>query len=177
MNKLKINFLTIKFKIILIYISLIFLAFFTRYYLFEDRNSWFDEWHSIYVADPTISHDKTMARYYGDKGDTFLTEFYPPLYLFILKYFFLITDYIDDYGRWLSLIFGVLTIPLSMILTAEIDKKNTKSQTYIYVGLLVTFNLFLTWQSLEIRAHSILIFLSLLNILIFYKVLDKKKFL
>ena len=75
-----------------VYFILILVAFFTRYYLFEDRNSWHDEWHSIYVADPDISNDETFLRYYGNKGDSFLTEFYPPLYLFILKFFLKFLD-------------------------------------------------------------------------------------
>ena len=76
----------------------------------EDRNSWHDEWHSIYVSDPNISNEETLLRYYGDKGDYILPEYYPSLYLFILKYFFQLFGYVDDNGRLLSLIFGVLTI-------------------------------------------------------------------
>ena len=69
-------------------LGLILVAFLTRYYLLEDRNSWHDEWHSIYVSDPNISNEETLSRYYGDKGNSFLTEYYPSLYLFILKFFF-----------------------------------------------------------------------------------------
>ena len=65
-----------KYLNIAIYISLILIAFLTRYFLLEDRNSWHDEWHSIYVSDPSISNDETLLRYYGDKGKGFLTEFY-----------------------------------------------------------------------------------------------------
>ena len=72
---------------IFIYIFFTILSFLTRYYLFEGRESWHDEWHSIYVAKPYLSTAETLTRYYGDKGDSFLTEFYPSLYLFILKYF------------------------------------------------------------------------------------------
>ncbi len=154
-----------------VYFILILVAFFTRYYLFEDRNSWHDEWHSIYVADPDISNDETFLRYYGNKGDSFLTEFYPPLYLFILKFFFKVFGYIDDYGRVLSLIFGVITIPLSMLLTEYLDK----GKKFIITGIIVSFNLFLIWQSIEIRAHSILVAFSLLNIILFFKILDEKK--
>ena len=56
---------------------------------------------------------KLLARYYGDKGGSFLTEFYPHIYIFILKYFFGIFGYIDVNGRWLSLIAWVLyLVPL-----------------------------------------------------------------
>ena len=156
-------------KYILIYIFFTFLAFICRYYLFDGRDSWHDEWHSIYVADPNISNELTLQRFYGDKGDTFLTEFYPPLYLFILKYFFIIFGYTDDNGRWLSIIFGTLTIPLAMYLTQIL--KNSKK--YYFTAFLISFNLFLTWQSLEIRAHSIFVAITILNIILFYKILEK----
>ena len=155
-----------------IYLLFAILAFIVRYYLFEGRDSWHDEWHSIYVAAPYIPNNETLLRYYGDKGDMFLTEYYPPLYLFILKYFFQIFGYTDDNGRWLSIIFGTAIVPLAMYLTEIIS--NVK-KTYL-VGLLVTFNLFLTWQSLEIRAHSLFIAFSLINIILFYKLINQKKF-
>ena len=162
-----------KYNKIIIYLIFIIIAFITRYYLFGDRNSWHDEWHSIYVANPNLSNEETFLRYYGDKGDSFLTEYYPPLYLFILKNFFKLFGYVDDYGRSLSLIFGILTVPLAMILTSMFERK----KSYIITGILVSFNLFLIWQSLEIRAHSIFVAISLLNIILFYKILDSKKFI
>ena len=103
-----------KVNIVLIYFFITLIALLSRLYLFEDRNSWHDEWHSIYVSDPTIYNNETLERYYGDKGDSFLTEFYPPLYLYILKYFFSFFGYVDDNGRILSVIFGIITIPLSI---------------------------------------------------------------
>ena len=155
---------------IFIYVFFTILSFLLRYYLFEGRESWGDEWHSIYVAKPYISTAETLARYYGDKGDTFLTEFYPPLYLFILKYIFQIFGYIDTNGRWFSLILGSLAVPLSIYLSSIfLDIKK-----FFFAGLVITFNLFLIWQSLEIRAHSILVFTSLINIILFYKLLNNK---
>ena len=161
-----------KYLNIVIYISLFLIALLTRYYLLEDRNSWFDEWHSIYVSDPSISNEETFLRYYGNKGNYILPEYYPSLYLFILKYFFQLFGYVDDNGRILSLIFGILTIPIAIFLTNFLKK----GVDYIFVGLLISFNLFLTWQSIEIRAHSILVATSLINIVLFYKILEKARF-
>ena len=48
-------------------------------------DAWFDEWNMLYTVDPTISYDETWKRYYGDRGDHFLPEYYPPLYAFLLK--------------------------------------------------------------------------------------------
>jgi len=157
---------------IFVYIFFTILSFLIRYYLFEGRESWHDEWHTIYVANPDISTTETLARYYGDKGGSFLTEFYPHIYIFILKYFFAIFGYIDFNGRWLSLIMGTLTVPLAIyLLNIFLDIKKT-----FFLGLLITFNLFLIWQSLEIRAHSVLVFTSIINIILFYKLLNNKNY-
>jgi len=158
------------YKKIYIYLLFTFLAFVCRYYLFDGRNSWHDEWHSVYVADPNISNELTIQRFYGDKGDTFLTEFYPSLYLFILKYFFMIFGYTDANGRWLSIIFGTMTVPLGMYLMELLNN----SKKYYFIGFLLTFNLFLICQFIEIRAHSIFVAFTLINIILFYKVLDKR---
>ena len=114
------KFLTMNSKIfynkVIIYLFFTIIAFLARYFLFEGRESWHDEWHSLYVSEPLISNAETLDRYYGNKGDDFLTEFYPPLYLFILKYIFLFFGYVDDNGRWLSLIAGTITVPLTIYL-------------------------------------------------------------
>ena len=157
----------------LIYAITTFVGFWLRYYLLEDRNSWHDEWHSIYVSDPNISFEETIDRYLGNKGDSFLTEYYPILYLLLLKYFFYIFGYIDDVGRIFSLFFGVITIPLLMY----ICDKYFKIKNLLIPGLLASCNLFLIWQSLEIRAHSVVVFFVLLNILFFFEIIKSKKIL
>ena len=58
-----------------------------------------------------------------------------------------------------------------MLLTEYLDK----GKKFIITGIIVSFNLFLIWQSIEIRAHSILVAFSLLNIILFFKILDEKK--
>ena len=147
------------------------LAFILRFYLLNDHNAWHDEWHTLYVSDPSINFNETIQRYLGDKGDTTLTEFYPVLYLFILKFFFHLFGYYDDIGRVFSLIFGTLIIPLSMYICVKYFKK----ENYWFVGFLITINPFLIWQSLEIRAHSLLVFASLINLIFFFEILKKKK--
>jgi hypothetical protein len=135
-----------------------------------DKESWHDEWHSIYVSNPSIELSQTMDRYWGNKGDTFLTEFYPPLYLIFLKFFFNFFGYTDEIGRVFSLIFGILTVPLSLYLFENITKNN---KINYYLSFALVFNLFLIWQSLEIRAHSLSTFLSLLSIVLFLRILKK----
>ena len=154
-----------------IYIILTIIAFLVRFFLLDGRESWHDEWHSIYVSDPSISFAETMNRFYGDKGNTTLPEYYPPLYLFILKYTFLIFGYFDHVGRLLSIVSGSLIVPASIYLSSFFLNKRQS----FFLGLLVIFNLFLFWQSAEIRAHSVLVLFSIISIILFIKLLDKKK--
>jgi hypothetical protein len=161
---------SVKFKKILMYVLITLIALVIRLYVMNDKESWHDEWHSIYVSNPNIELNQTMDRYWGNKGDSFLTEYYPPLYLILLKIFFNFFSYIDETGRNFSLIFGILSIPLSLYIFENIDKKNKNNY---YFGLALAFNLFLIWQSLEIRAHSLSTFLSLLSIALFLRILKK----
>ena len=161
-----------KLQWILIFLSITIIGFLIRFYLFQDRNSWHDEWHSIYVSDPNISNIETLKRFWGEKGSEKLTEYYPPLYLFLLKFFFKLFGYLDDIGRSFSLIFGTLSITLSMYLVTYFEKSK---KLVIVVGLLVSFNLFLIWQSLEIRAHSLVVFSVLLNLCLFFEILKSRK--
>jgi hypothetical protein len=159
-----------KYKKIFMYSMLTLIALTIRSYVMDGKESWHDEWHSIYVSNPNIEFNQTMDRYWGNKGDSFLTEYYPPLYLILLKYFFLFLGYSDVIGRGFSLLFGILIIPLSLYVFENISKTNKNNY---YFGFAIAFNLFLIWQSLEIRAHSLSTFLSLLSIAIFLKI--KKK--
>jgi hypothetical protein len=70
-------------KIIFYYLFITTCALLMRLLLLHNKDSWHDEWHTIYVSDPLIDFKSTLARYWGDKGDTFLTEFY---LLFIFFY-------------------------------------------------------------------------------------------
>jgi len=161
-----------KLQWILIFLLITIFGFLVRFYLFEDRNSWHDEWHSIYVSDPNISNIETLERFWGEKGSEKLTEYYPPLYLFLLKFFFKLFGYVDDVGRLFSIIFGTLSITLSMYLVTYFEKSK---KLVIFVGLIVSCNLFLIWQSLEIRAHSLVVFSVLLNLCLFFEVLKSPK--
>ena len=61
----------------------------------------------LYTVDPNILNKFTWQRFYGDRGDGFLPEYYPPLNAFLLKYFLGITGYLTENARIYSLIFGI----------------------------------------------------------------------
>lgn len=155
-------------KIFFSYALITLIALLTRFLLLYNKDAWHDEWHTIYVSDPSINFNATLARYWGDKGDTFLTEYYPPLYLFLLKYFFYFFGYTQVVGNIFSIIFGTLTILLTLYLYQLIYKNNK----FFFIGILLICNLFLLWHSLEIRAHSIVTFFSILSLILFVKILE-----
>ena len=84
---------------------IILIGFLIRYYYFIGVDAWFDEWNMLYTVDPTISYDETWKRYYGDRGDHILPEYYPPLYAFLLKSFLGTFGYYVENARLVYLIF------------------------------------------------------------------------
>jgi 4-amino-4-deoxy-L-arabinose transferase-like glycosyltransferase len=154
-------------------ISAIFIiGFFLRYLYLNNLDSWFDEWNMLYTVDPNIENSKTWERFYGDRGGgAFLPEYYPPINAFLLKYFLKITEYYTENARFYSLIFGSLSLPVSYLLAIKItDKKNAIIST-----VLIACNLFLIQQSSEIRPHSLVLFLSVVSIILFIKVINDPK--
>ena len=154
-----------------LYIVLIVLiSFLLKFYYFLNLDSWFDEWNMIYTVDPNISNKLTWERYYGDRGDVFLPEYYPPLNAFLLKFFLKFTNYHTEYARVYSLIFG---LSCSLLVYALANKISGKKCAYISI-ILFGLNLFIIWQSNEIRPHSFVLFFSLLNLIFFIKIIEKK---
>ena len=166
MNKI-FNFSKTNFYIFLIILVSIILKFF----YFLNLDSWFDEWNMIYTVDPNISNNLTWERFFGDRGDGFLPEYYPPLNAFSLKYFLKFTGYFTENARFYSLIFGILSfIPFYLLAHKISGKKCANISSVIFV-----LNLFIIWQSNEIRPHSFVLFFSLLSLIFFIEIIENKK--
>ena len=119
----------------------------------------------------SISNDETWKRFFGDRGDnSFLPEYYPPLNAFVLKIFLNTFGYYIENARILTLIFG----SGSLILVFYLTKIFTNIQNSLIATCLTSLNLFLIWQSSEIRPHSFVVFFSLLNIILFLRLFDQK---
>ena len=166
MNKLLINK-----KNIIIFFIIFLISIILRLYYFSKLDSWFDEWNMLYTVDPFITNTLTWERFFGDRGDGFLPEYYPPINAFILKYFLLITGYCTENARIYSLLFGSLSTWLIYILS---NMMTNKKKEY-FATFLFSINLFLIWQSNEIRPHSFVLFFSLLNIILFIKIINNNK--
>ena len=163
LNKLNKNYFYIT-VIILFGIAL-------RYLYFMNVDAWFDEWNALYTVDPNISNEDTWKRYYGDRGDYYiLPEYYPPIFAFLLKGFLSIFGYTVENSRLFTIIFGSGSLFLSFYLA-----KIFLNLKYSLISTsLLSLNLFLIWQSSEIRPHSFVVFFSLLSIIYFLKILSNK---
>ena len=157
----------------IIFFFLIFLfGVLLRVYNLNFEDYWFDEQAGFWVADPSISFSETLERSKELDRGTHL------VFNLILKTFFYVLGYDPSVGRILPLIFGVLSIPALSYLSFQIN--NNKS--FLLTAIISSINFYLISYSQETRLYSLVFFVSILNIIFFFKIYDlrdlnKSKFL
>jgi len=157
----------------IIFFFLIFLfGVLLRVYNLNFEDYWFDEQAGFWVADPSISFSETLERSKELDRGTHL------VFNLILKTFFYVLGYDPSIGRILPLIFGVLSIPALSYLSFQIN--NNKS--FLLTAIISSINFYLISYSQETRLYSLVFFVSILNIIFFFKIYDlrdlnKSKFL
>ena len=130
---------------------------------FEDF--WLDEQASFFVADPRLNLANTIVLSKNlDNGTSIFFNL-------ILKKFFALFGYDPDIGRILTVLIGIFSIPALSYLTYQIKKNNG----YILVAFLLSINWYLISYSQELRSYSLLFFLSIINIILFFKLIDEEK--
>ena len=149
----------------IIFFFLIFLfGVLLRVYNLNFEDYWFDEQASFWVADPSISLSETLERSKELDRGTHL------VFNLILKTFFYVLGYDPSIGRILPLIFGVLSIPALSYLSFQIN--NNKS--FLLTAIISSINFYLISYSQETRLYSLIFFVSILNIIFFFKIYDLK---
>ena len=151
-------------KGILIFFIILITAFVLRIYNLNFEDYWFDEQASFWVANPVLSFNETVER--GKELDGGIGI----IFNFILKNFFSIFDYSPNIGRYLPFIFGVLSIPALCYLTFQIKK----DESYLLVGILSSINFYLISYSQEVRVYSLLFFVSILSLILFFKLFENE---
>jgi len=154
-------FLTQKKNILLLSIIFILIGIFLRIYQLNFENYWLDEMISFWVADPGLSLDDTFSR--RDQ-----IEQSPILFDLILKKYFDFFSYTPGIGRHVPLIFGILSIPLLGVLSYEVSKNNS----FLLSILLISINIYLIRYSQETRPYSLVFFLSIINLIFYYKIIS-----
>ena len=107
---------------------------------------WGDETFTLYISDPNISLKEFINRH-KEIDDN------PIIYFFIIRLLNFFT-YSAEIVRISSILFGILTIPLSYIFFKNFFRNNA----LIFATFLITLNIFLIWQSTESRIASSLVF-------------------
>ena len=149
----------------IIFFFLIFLfGILLRVYNLNFEDYWFDEQAGFWVADPSISLSETLERSKELDRGTHL------VFNLILKTFFYVLGYDPSIGRILPLIFGVLSIPALSYLSFQIN--NNKS--FLLTAIISSINFYLISYSQETRLYSLVFFVSILNIIFFFKIYDLK---
>ena len=148
----------------LIIFFIIFVGFYLRFYQLNFEDYWLDEHASFYSANPYFTFIETIER------NEFIDGFSYLMFTLILKSYFNLFGYDPFIGRHITLMFGVLSLPLIGYLSYLLsDKKH-----YFLALFLVSINIYLINYSQELRPYSMLFFLYLLNIIFFYKLSENK---
>ena len=153
------KFIKIKNQIIIIIFTLLGIILRSIYNF--DLIYWGDETFTLYISDPNISLKEFINRH-KDIDDN------PIIYFFIIRLLNFFT-YSAEMVRLSSILFGILTIPISYIFFKNFFKDNA----LIFATFLITFNIFLIWQSTEARIASSLVFFCLINLIFFFRFLKK----
>jgi len=152
-------FLSKKNSILIFSILFILIGVFLRTYQLNFDSYWLDEMISYWVADPNISFDDTLIR--RDQ-----IEQSPVLFDLILKQYLKFFSYDPEVGRHVPLFFGILSIPLLGLLSQQISKSNS----FLLTIFLISINVYLISYSQEVRPYSLIFFLSVVNLIFYYKI-------
>jgi 4-amino-4-deoxy-L-arabinose transferase-like glycosyltransferase len=133
--------------IALLVISLV--AFLLRSFRLEHQSLWYDEAFSVYLARMNL----------GDITTRTAADIQPPRYYYLLHFWVARAGDTEFAVRFLSLFFGVLTVPL-MYATA---RRVFTPPAAIFSALLAVISPLYLWYSQETRMYTLITFLGLLS--------------
>src|SRR5581483_9807586 len=124
-------------------------AFALRVFELDKQSFWYDEAFSVYLSrfDLATITARTAA------------DLQPPLYYYLLNLWMLLAGDFEFAVRFVSLFFGVLTIPL-MYVTA---RRLFNTTTGLFAALIATLSALYLWYSQEARMYTLITFLGLLS--------------
>ncbi len=142
----------------IIFICIILLAFGLRLFNLTYHSLWFDEAVSVYWARQSVPRILEV-------GFTLLEDRLPPLYYLTLKGWTGLTGFSETGVRSLSVMFGVLLVPV----VANIAVILFTRRVALFTALLVSLNPFLIWYSQEARMYAPAVLFGALAIWAFLK--------
>jgi len=134
---------------VVLLLVLALLAFTLYIFRLDHQSLWYDEGFSVYLAEMSL----------GEVTARTASDIHPPLYYFLLHLWMLVSGSTEFALRFLSLIFGVLTVPLIYVVGRRLlgDAAGRLASGFIAIS-----PLFL-WYSQEARMYTLVTFLCLLS--------------
>lgn len=143
----------------IVVLALCLVAFWLRVVGTAGLSMWGDSSYSVYSANLSPLRILTERIYDG----------HPPLYYYLLHFWSLMTGNSEVSVRFLSLFWGVLTVPLAMVVGQRLGGRSVG----LIAALLVTISPELVYYSRLIRMYSLASFLALLSLYFFWLALRR----
>lgn len=124
-------------------------AFGLRAFELSKQSFWYDEAFSVYLArfDLATITARTAA------------DIQPPLYYYLLNVWMAVAGDSEFAVRFLSLLFGVLIVPLMFVTAKRLFGQNAA----LFAALIATLSALYLWYSQEARMYTLITFLGLLS--------------
>lgn len=146
---------------IIVFFLIIFAGTILRLYNLNFDNFWTDEMVTFWVSDPNISLKETIKRNF-DADSHFLLNYF-------LKIYFTIFSYNINLARYLTAVFGIFSIFLIFYLSLLLKEKR-----FLFLIFLFSANNYLIQFSQELRSYSLIVLLTLISLIFFFKITDEK---
>jgi mannosyltransferase len=142
--------------------ALVLISFALRVYRLDAQSLWGDEGWAIYHAD--------QSTVLGVLMDTYQAGNNPPLYYLALRSWMQATGQSEFALRYLSLIFGVVTVPAVFVLGSRL----VSTQVGLVGALLQAFSPFHVYYSQEVRMYAPMVLFSVLASYFFWRLFRAK---
>ncbi len=138
-----------RFPPIVLLLFLVFLAFFLYTFRLDYQSLWYDEGFSVYLARMGLGEITSRTAH----------DIHPPFYYYLLHFWVLLFGSTEFSLRFLSTIFGLLTVPLIW----TVGKRLLGENGGLLSAALVTISPLFLWYSQEARMYTLVTFLCLLS--------------
>lgn len=135
-------------------------AFALRVFQLDKQSFWYDEAFSVYLS--RFDLGTITARTAAD--------IQPPLYYYLLNFWMLLTGSSEFAVRFLSLFFGVVTIPLLYVTARRLFNPTTG----VFAAFIAALSALYLWYSQEARMYTLITFLGLLSSYALLRALSEK---
>ena len=144
----------------LLLFAILILGVFLRLHQLNFQSLWLDELHSVIGASPESSVGQVVEYSKNDQ---------PPLYFLLLHFWLRVFGNEDYQARLLSVLFGVMTIPVMFLL----GRLYRGTAFGLMLALMIAINYHCIYFSQEARFYALFLLLALTSYLFFLKALSK----